>query len=108
MNQSFSLLSGSWEGAQRLIKLGFTIGLDGPVTFKNARKAKRDCSKINLEKLLLETDAPYLTPEPYRGKKMKVLIFLQGKVVAELRNAKIEDIANKLLLMVKEYFPLND
>ncbi|NLJ94082.1 MAG: TatD family hydrolase [Clostridiaceae bacterium] len=99
--------SGSWQGAQRLIKLGFTIGLDGPVTFKNARKAKEIAAKINLEKLLLETDAPYLTPEPYRGKRNEssYLPYI-GKVVAELRNAKIEDIAKQTLINGKRVFSI--
>lgn len=61
--------SGSVELAREFIKLGFMISLAGPVTFKNAKVAKQVASEIPLEYLLIETDAPYLTPEPYRGKR---------------------------------------
>lgn len=61
--------SGSVELAQDFIKLGFLISLAGPVTFKNSKMAKKVATEIPLEYLLIETDAPYLTPEPFRGKR---------------------------------------
>lgn len=61
--------SGSVELAQEFIKLGFLISLAGPVTFKNSKMAKKVATEIPLEYLLIETDAPYLTPEPFRGKR---------------------------------------
>lgn len=61
--------SGSKEMAQEIIKLGMYIGLNGVVTFKNARKSLEVVKAIPLERLVLETDCPYLSPEPNRGKR---------------------------------------
>ena len=65
----FHCFSYSVEVMEELVKLGFYIGLDGPVTFKNAVTPKEVAKKVPLDKLLLETDCPYLTPHPYRGKR---------------------------------------
>lgn len=59
--------SGSYEMALRFIDLGFYISLGGPVTFKNAKEPKRVAKLIPLDRLLIETDCPYLAPTPYRG-----------------------------------------
>ena len=59
--------SGSVEMAREFIKLGYMIGIGGVVTFKNAKNIKEVVKNIDLEYILLETDSPYLTPEPYRG-----------------------------------------
>ena len=61
--------SGSVEMAKEIIKLGLYIGLGGAVTFKNARKPLEVAEYMPLDRLLLETDAPYMTPVPYRGKR---------------------------------------
>lgn len=61
--------SGSWEMAERFIDLGLYISLGGPVTFKNAKEPKRVAMNISLDKLLIETDCPYLAPTPYRGQR---------------------------------------
>ena len=61
--------SGSWEMAERLLDLGFYISLAGPVTFKNAKRPVEVAKKIPLDRLLIETDSPYLTPVPHRGKR---------------------------------------
>ena len=61
--------SGSVEMAEEYIKLGFYISLAGPVTFKNAKVPKEVAKAVPLDKLLIETDSPYMTPEPYRGKR---------------------------------------
>ena len=61
--------SGSKEMAKEIIKLGMFIGLNGVVTFKNARKSLEVVKDIPLERLVLETDCPYLAPEPHRGKR---------------------------------------
>ncbi len=57
------------EKAQRFIELGMYIGLSGPITFKNGQNQKDTAKVIDLKRLLLETDGPYLTPTPYRGKR---------------------------------------
>ena len=61
--------SGSREMAREIVKLGMYIGLNGVVTFKNARKSLEVVKDIPLDRLVLETDCPYLAPEPYRGKR---------------------------------------
>ena len=61
--------SGSYEMAKEFIKLGFYISLGGPVTFKNAKEPKLIANEIPLDKLLIETDCPFLAPTPYRGKR---------------------------------------
>ena len=61
--------SGSKEMAREIIKLGMYIGLNGVATFKNARKSLEVVKEIPLERLVLETDCPYLCPEPYRGRR---------------------------------------
>ena len=61
--------SGNEAEAQQLLKLGFFIGITGPVTFKNAVELREVMASIPLERLLIETDGPFLTPHPYRGKR---------------------------------------
>lgn len=61
--------SGSVEMAKEYVKLGFYIGIGGTVTFKNAKTVKEVAREIDLENILIETDAPYLTPEPNRGRR---------------------------------------
>ncbi|MDD6302904.1 MAG: TatD family hydrolase [Bacillales bacterium] len=60
--------SGSVEFMKEIIKLGFYIGIDGPVTYKNAIKVKEVVSELPLDKMVIETDSPYMTPVPLRGK----------------------------------------
>ena len=59
--------SGSADNIKDIINLGLYIGLDGPVTFKNAKTPKEVAEEIPLDKLVLETDSPYLSPHPLRG-----------------------------------------
>lgn len=87
--------SGSLEFARECIKKGFYIALGGVVTFKNAKKVHEIARVIPLEYLLLETDAPYLTPEPYRGKRNEpAYIKFVAEKIAEIRGVSFEDIAN--------------
>lgn len=86
--------SGSYEMAQRFIDIGFYISLAGPVTFKNARVPKEVAQNINLNRLLIETDCPYLTPHPYRGKLNEPAnVMYIAMEIAKLRNMEIEDVA---------------
>ncbi|KYH33818.1 TatD family hydrolase [Neomoorella mulderi] len=61
--------SGSWEMARECLEMGFYISFAGPVTFKNATKLREIAVRVPLERLLIETDCPYLTPEPHRGRR---------------------------------------
>lgn len=85
--------SGSYEMALEFIKLGFYISLGGPVTFKNAKESKRIAANIDLKRLLVETDCPYLAPTPYRGTRnessyVKYVI----EEIARLRNMTKDDL----------------
>lgn len=61
--------SGSWETAKMALDMNFSISFGGPLTFKNARVPKEVAVQVPLDRLLVETDCPYLTPHPYRGKR---------------------------------------
>ncbi|WP_368293495.1 TatD family hydrolase [Dehalobacter sp. TBBPA1] len=65
----FHSYSGSWEMAKELLAMGFYLSFSGPLTFKNARHAPEVAEKVPEDRFLIETDCPYLTPEPYRGKR---------------------------------------
>ena len=85
--------SGSWEMAQELLKLGLYLGIGGVVTFKNARHVVEVAQKMPLDRLLLETDAPYMAPVPHRGKRNdSSLIALVAEKIAELRGTTAEEI----------------
>ena len=65
----FHCFSGSPEMAETLVKRGWYFGVDGPITYKNAKRAPEVAAVLPLDRILVETDAPYLTPEPFRGKR---------------------------------------
>lgn len=91
--------SGSAEMAREIIKLGMYIGLNGVVTFKNARKSLDVVKTIPLEKLVLETDCPYLAPEPHRGKRndSSYIPYIAEKIadVLDMDAQKILDITSE-------------
>ncbi len=85
--------SGSVEMAQEVIKLGFYIGLGGPVTFKNARKAVEVAAAIPLDHLVIETDCPYMAPVPFRGKRNEpMLVQYTAAKIAEIRSISVEEL----------------
>lgn len=86
--------SGSWEFARMCIKKGFYISIGGVVTFKNAKKLHEIALNIPLEHLLLETDAPYLTPVPYRGKRNEpAYTKFVAEEIAKIRGISFDDVA---------------
>lgn len=88
--------SGSVETAKQLTDIGFYIGLGGSVTFKNAKKPAEVAASIPLEKLLLETDCPYMTPVPFRGKRNNsALITYTVEKIAELRETTAQEVINQ-------------
>lgn len=88
--------SGSLETAREFIKLGFKISLAGPVTFKNGRRPQEVAAAIPLEELLIETDAPYLSPEPYRGKRNEPAnVSLVAQKIAQLKGLSYEEVGRK-------------
>ena len=100
--------SGSVEFMKQCIKENFYIALGGVVTFKNAVKAKEVAKEIPLEFLLLETDAPYLTPVPHRGKtNYPYYIPLIAQEIANLRGIPLEEIALATTANAERIFDLN-
>ena len=89
----FHCYSGSLEMAKELVKRGWYIGFTGVVTFKNARKAVEVAENIPLGRILIETDCPYMAPEPYRGRRNdpSLVPFVAAKI-AQLRGLTPEDI----------------
>ena len=89
--------SGSVESMRELEKLGYYFGFDGPITFKNAIEPKRCVQECRSDRLLVETDSPYLSPVPSRGKENSPKnIPLIVKQMAELRGEEMEEVAEKL------------
>lgn len=85
--------SGSLEMLPKFLDLGLHIGLDGPVTFKNAKTPKAVAKAVPLERLLLETDAPYLAPHPHRGKtNTPAYLPLIAAEIAHLKDLPLEDL----------------
>ena len=85
--------SGSREMAREIVKLGMYIGVGGVVTFKNARRLIEVVEDISLDKILLETDGPYLSPEPFRGKlNNSFLISLVAEKISEIKKIPINEI----------------
>ena len=90
----FHCYSGSAETAAEIIRNGFYISFSGVVTFKNAEKLRRAAMAVPLDRLLIETDCPYLSPQPYRGKRNEPAYVVEtGKALAELRGLSHEEMA---------------
>ena len=89
----FHCYSGSAEMARQLVDLGWYIGFTGVLTFKNARKAIETAESIPLERIVLETDCPYMAPVPHRGKRNDpgYLCYMAQKL-AEIRGVSLEEI----------------
>ncbi|KRE45415.1 TatD family hydrolase [Paenibacillus sp. Soil724D2] len=86
--------SGSWETAKQCLDMNFHISFGGPVTFKNARQPKEVLAQVPLDRILIETDAPYLTPHPFRGKRNETgYVRLVAEMAAEIRGMTLEEIA---------------
>lgn len=88
--------SGSAELGSQYVKLGATISIAGPVTYKNNRKTVGVVAELPLDFLLVETDSPYLTPEPFRGKKNDPSkVEYTARKVAEIKGLSLEEVAAK-------------
>lgn len=90
----FHCFSGSLEYAKEVIKRGWCVGFTGVITFKNARKAVEVAQWAPLDRLLLETDCPYMAPEPFRGRRCdSTMLIKMAEKIAELRGLPVEQIA---------------
>ena len=89
----FHCFSGSAEMAKWLIARGWYIGFTGVLTFKNARKALEIAASIPLDRIVLETDCPYMSPEPFRGKRNDPgRLYRMAEKLAEIRGLPVEEI----------------
>ena len=86
--------SGSWETAKTILDMGWYLSFTGVITYKNARKALEVIEKMPADRMMLETDCPYLSPEPYRGKRNSSLYLpeIAGKI-AEVRGITRDEVA---------------
>ncbi|RIW29880.1 TatD family deoxyribonuclease [Bacillus salacetis] len=100
--------SGSPETARVCLEMNFLISLGGPVTFKNAKKPKEVAEEVPLDKLLIETDCPYLAPHPYRGKRNEPsYVKLVAEQIAELKGITLDEVAQSTTQNAKKIFGIN-
>ena len=90
----FHCFSGSVEYAKEVVKRGWSVGFTGVITFKNARKAVEVAQWVPLNRLLIETDCPYMAPEPFRGRRCdSTMVPKMAEKIAELRGLPVETVA---------------
>ncbi|MFD9628700.1 TatD family hydrolase [Peribacillus muralis] len=100
--------SGSAETALECINMNFYISLGGPVTFKNAKKPKEVAAAVPLDRLLIETDCPYLAPHPFRGKRNEPsYVKLVAEQIAEIKQLTIEEVSQATTENAKKLFGIN-
>jgi TatD DNase family protein len=86
--------TGTPEMAETLVELGFHIGFTGIVSFKNADNVREALRRVPLERLLIETDSPYLAPKPYRGKRNEPAFVVHvAAAIADVKGVSVADIA---------------
>ncbi|AIF53862.1 TatD family hydrolase [Pelosinus sp. UFO1] len=99
--------SGSLEMAREVLKMGLYISIAGPITFKNAAKLPEIAATVPLERLLVETDSPYLTPHPHRGKRNEpAYVKLVAQQVADLRGIELSALAKATRENIRSLFKI--
>jgi TatD DNase family protein len=99
--------SGNWQCAEECLDLGFYLSIPGIVTFPNAHVLHEVVQRMPLDRLLLETDAPYLTPAPRRGKDNEPALMIHtARKVAELRRMPLEELAEQTTLNAHNAFSI--
>lgn len=99
--------SGSNEIADEILKMNFYVSLGGPVTFKNAKQPKEVAKHVPLDRLLVETDAPFLSPHPYRGERNEpARVKLVAEQIAELRGLTYEEVCEATTENAERLFKL--
>ena len=105
----FHCYSGSAEMARQLVDMGWYIGFTGVLTFKNARKAVETAASIPLERILLETDCPYMAPEPYRGKRNHPgYLPKMAEKLAQIRGIPVEKAIRATMENAKRLYRIED
>ena len=101
--------SGSLEDAKVLVKLGWMISFTGVITYKNARKALEVIEWLPLDRIMIETDSPYLTPEPFRGKRNDSgKVHLMAEKIAQVKGLDAEEVARITLENGKRFFNIKE
>ena len=105
LNGVFHCFSGSVETAREYLKMGFYISVAGPVTFSKSLKTKEVAKAVPLDRLLVETDSPYLTPQPFRGKRNEPAhVRLVAEEIANLRDISLAELAEATTANVRRLF----
>ena len=103
----FHSWTGDWEAAKKALDLGFYISFSGIVTFQNASAVQSVAKKIPLDRMLLETDSPYLAPEPFRGSTNEPKnVRIVAQFIAGLRNQTVDEISSKTSANARKLFNL--
>lgn len=101
--------SGSLEDAKILVKLGWMLSFTGVVTYKNARKALEVLEWLPMDRIMIETDSPYLTPEPFRGKRNDSgHVHLVAETIARVKGMEAEEVARITMENGKRFFGIQD
>ena len=101
----FHCFSSNFKDALKVINLGFYIGIDGPITFKNNQVLEEIVKNIDLSKILIETDSPYLTPVPYRGKRNEPgNVYYVASKIAEIKKMQLSEVIKITTNNAKELF----
>lgn len=101
----FHCYGGDFEFSKKLLELNFFISIPGIVTFKKASQAHEAAKSIPLSQILLETDGPYLSPEPYRGKRCESAFMIEtAKKIALLKGLTLEEVAHQTTKNAHELF----
>lgn len=101
----FHCFGGDWNFAEKVLDKGFLIGLTGIVTFPNATNVREVAKEIPLEKLLIETDAPFLAPQKFRGQRCEPAHVVEvAKEIAELKNLSVEEVAGQTMKNAEDFF----
>ena len=99
--------SGDWHLAQKVLDMGFIISIPGVVTFNKATSMQEVAQKIPLDKLIIETDAPFLAPEPLRGKKnFPEYVLYTARRIADLRGLSLEELASVTTQNARKIFTI--
>lgn len=105
----FHCYSGSAEDAKTLVKLGWHLSFTGTITFKNARKAPEVIAAVPMERLMVETDAPYMAPTPFRGKRCDSrYVYRMAETIAEIKGLTRQQVEEITTANGKKLFAIAD
>ena len=101
--------SGSFEQAKVVLNMGFLIGIDGPCTYPKSNKIIKVIENVPLDKILVETDCPYLAPQKYRGTRNEPAYVIEvAKKIAEVKNISFEEVCNKTKANTLQLYNISD